>query len=78
MKTLRTRVYMFVTTATLINNRAPSTSRKQPSFLVEKIIKILTLPDGLGALWKKKLKEYGVIVVVVVSKSEVGKALQIV
>ena len=60
--------YMFVTTATLINRRAPSTNRKPPNFVVEKIIKILTLPDGLGALWKKKLKEYG----------EVGKALQVV
>ena len=33
----------------------------------------LTLPDGLGVLWKKKLEEYGVVIVLVVSRSVVGK-----
>ena len=72
---ISTVLYMFVTAAAPRQQPCPINKccRKQHNFLVEKII--LTLQDSLRekGIWNKKLKEYGVVVVVVVSKSEVGK-----
>ena len=64
--------HMFVTTAahssTIVSYQQVETAQL--------LRKILTLQDSLGAkaMWKKKLKEY-CVVVVVVSKSEVDKIL---